>query len=104
MGVSKMQYDEKIIEKHAKKLYQQANSTIIAWSLLFLLLGAGISVGLAAVLDSEPTIWVAVGAIIGGLFGYSAGSARAFSLKLTAQTALCQMQIERNTRSAARED
>ena len=37
-------------------------------------------------------------AVVGALLGYAVGSERAFALRLMAQTALCQLQIERNTR------
>jgi len=40
-------------------------------------------------------------ALVGGALGAVVGNNRAFALRLMAQTALCQMQIERNTRPAA---
>ena len=42
--------------------------------------------------------------LVGGALGVVVGSNRAFALRLMAQTALCQMQIERNTRPAAGDD
>jgi hypothetical protein len=50
--------------------------------------------------DINGAAVVAVAAI-GAILGYAVGSERAFSLRLAAQTALCQAQIERNTRSLA---
>lgn len=43
----------------------------------------------------------AMGGLIGGVIGAMVGSERAFTLRLLAQQALCQVQIERNTRAAA---
>ncbi|NNM68869.1 MAG: hypothetical protein HKM00_02670 [Gallionella sp.] len=37
-----------------------------------------------------------IGAVGGGLFGFSRGKERAFKLKLEAQVALCQAQIEKH--------
>lgn len=39
-----------------------------------------------------------VGLVLFGLLGWALGRERAFVLKLQAQTALCQTQIELNTR------
>jgi hypothetical protein len=44
---------------------------------------------------------LAVGFLVGGVIGYFIGTERAFVLRLQAQIALCQVQIERNTRSSA---
>jgi len=38
-----------------------------------------------------------VGAVLGGIIGYTIGDARAFGYRIQAQSALCQLQIERNT-------
>ena len=42
---------------------------------------------------------VLICAFIGGMMGAALGRTKGFSLKLQAQTALCQVQIERNTRA-----
>lgn len=42
-----------------------------------------------------------VGAAIGGAIGYFLGSLKANGLRLEAQLALCQVAIEKNTRSGA---
>jgi len=47
------------------------------------------------------TAAVIIVALVGAVLGYLVGNDRAFALRLMAQTALCQMQIERNTRPAA---
>ncbi len=43
-----------------------------------------------------------VGAVIGGGIGYVVGQQRAFWFRLQAQLALCQAQIEENTRLKVR--
>ena len=58
----------------------------------------------ASLLPYSP--WVrelawALFAALGALFGIMAGNARANALRLQAQIALCQVQIERNTRRLA---
>lgn len=46
-------------------------------------------------------IWIGpvavVTIVLGGVLGYASGQAKAFELRLQAQTALCQVSIERNT-------
>ena len=55
----------------------------------------------ASVHDQIGTI-VLIGTFVGALLGFSSGRAHAFKLKLEAQNALCQAQIERNTRTEPR--
>ena len=45
---------------------------------------------------SDPGLGLAV-VVISASLGYMVGQSRAFSLRLQAQVALCQVQIERNT-------
>lgn len=55
-----------------------------------------------ALLAHGPGAGPGVGAVVlGGLVGWLAAQGPAFALRLHAQTALCQAQIERNTRSTA---
>jgi hypothetical protein len=44
---------------------------------------------------------IVVGGVVLGVLGYFVGQARAFHLRLLAQTALCQVKIEQNTRNRA---
>jgi hypothetical protein len=49
-----------------------------------------------------PGLWIGgIGAILGGAMGYAIGTEKAFTLRLQAQVALCQVQIEANTRAQA---
>ncbi len=104
-------YDERVIRKFANRLYAKAARVV------FVYIFFGILAGLAAgwVLGvTEPVammLWgtgydpqklaMLAGTVIFGLAGLALGLRRSFFLKLQAQLALCQMQIERNTRPAA---
>lgn len=48
--------------------------------------------------NREADLFAALGAVVAGLIGYAIGTEKAFQLKLQAQTALCQVKIEENTR------
>ncbi len=85
-------YDGAIIREYSSKLYARA-----AWNLFlfpFFLGGLG---GIAC------GVWLGRDWGFGGLFagvfvGYYIASQRAFQLRLLAQSAMCQVQIEENTR------
>lgn len=93
-------YDAEIIEQMASDLYSQARSIEFTWTVLGALGGAALGFTFGTSFD-WPVPWLVVGMVVGGLVGLSAGRSRSFRLKLEAQTALCQVQIERNTRAAA---
>src|SRR5205823_5787033 len=88
-------YDPSIIARFAERLYSRAQTTVVLYCVAGLLIGlvAGAAVGHVA--------GAVIGGVILGFLGYAFGQERAFSLKLQAQTALCQMQIEENTRKHA---
>jgi hypothetical protein len=112
-------YDPQVIQQYCDELYREARRIVI-WStinsaLLVGILGAILGTSLITFVAGQRTslsaaplaacgmvvILSVVGAILGAVNGYHSGSARAFDLKLTAQTALCQKQIELNTRRTA---
>lgn len=86
-------YDPKIIQEAADRLYDQARSVIVSSVLVGALIGAG---GGYAVI--HEFVAAALGAVGLGLVGFLIGRGQAFSLRLQAQTALCQVRIEENTR------
>lgn len=88
-----MQYDSKIIQEFAARLYRKANSVIATYTILGVIIGLGAG---AAVGQGAGAI---VGAAIVGVIGFVLGTERAFQYKLQAQTALCQVEIEKNTKS-----
>ena len=88
------------MQQFASKLYSRASSIVATYTLLGLLIGAGS--GLGALKMGSLGQPIMIGAIvICAMIGYSIGSEKAFWLRLQAQTALCQVEIELNTRAAA---
>ncbi len=94
-------YDPTVIQTFAARLYTQANSIVAVWTALGLF--GGMALGFAVATISDMVDWsapyIALGAVILAAIGYSHGSSKAFALKLQAQIALCQVQIEANTRT-----
>lgn len=93
-----VKYDPEIIEKFATAMYQEADKIILSSAITYGVLGL---VAGALTLSYLLGSWV-VGALLGGalgaFIGYRKGEAKAFELKLAAQTALCQVEIEKNSR------
>ncbi|MFZ2875057.1 MAG: hypothetical protein WAZ94_11320 [Phycisphaerales bacterium] len=93
------QYDSQILQKFADKLYARANGIIVAWTLIGLIAGGvGGAFIESAVRTGNGVVIIAVAAVLCAILGFAMGSSRAFLLKLQAQQALCQRQIELNTR------
>jgi hypothetical protein len=94
-------YDESVIVSFAERLYRRAASMVAAYALFGALVSALIGVGLGFAIKTPELIKgiaVVVG-LLGTVIGAMVGSERAFTLRLLAQQALCQVQIERNTRA-----
>lgn len=103
-----IEYEPTVIREFADKLYARAATIVLAHSVAGGL--SGVAVGAwagawTAYLDRRAggaLLIIASFAVVGGvlvaLLGYLVGSARAFALRLQAQQALCQLQIEENTR------
>jgi hypothetical protein len=90
-------YDSALIYTFAGRLYSRAESAIVTATLIGAVIGAVMGYAGGAVSGNGGT-FALVAAVIMGAIGYSIGSERAFQLKLQAQVALCQVQIEENTR------
>ena len=88
------EYNPEVIQKLADKLYSQANTIVVVLTLLGLIVG-GFG-GFSA--SQEFGVAAIVGLVLGGIIGYFIGQSRAFMLRVQAQIALCQRQIEYNTR------
>ena len=88
------EYNPELIQKLADKLYSQANTTVALATLLGLIVG-GFG-GFSA--SQEFGVAAIIGLVLGGVIGYLIGQSRAFMLRVQAQVALCQRQIEYNTR------
>jgi hypothetical protein len=116
-------YDAKVIYKYAASLYSRARLLVIGYTLVGVLIGCGVGKTYAtyeALTSSLPGLagfgsltgiqltppssssaeWVFSWALTLGLLGFWNGTNKAFALKLQAQTALCHVKIEENTRPA----
>lgn len=89
-------YEAKIINEFADHLYQRAGTIV-----LMHVVGIGLLGALAGRLMQPDTMEMAVGFFVGAVIGYYLGDNKAFILRLQAQMALCQAEIERNTRKSA---
>lgn len=89
-----VRYDPAVIQRYANGMYAQATQTVIVFTVVGLAIGA---VALYLV-GREPGLLI--GGIVGAVVGYLYGEGRASALRLAAQTALCQVAIEANTRPA----
>ncbi|MFT3694004.1 MAG: hypothetical protein QM831_12745 [Kofleriaceae bacterium] len=93
-----------MIHEFASRLYRRAARIAVMCAFLGFVIGAGAALPLSPLFaphshgDSGSSIFIVVG-IVGAVFGWVIGTERAFALRLMAQTALCQAQIERNTRT-----
>lgn len=98
------EYDPAIIQAHADGLYARATWLHLASTIGGVLAGLGYLYGWAsASARTENTTWF-VALALGGGTGWLVGSGAAFAMRLRAQLALCQLQIEINTRPPVAED
>lgn len=111
-------YDPRIIQQFVERLYKRAKMIVITSTIGSVLVGGIIGFVAGLLIDSGSArlprhvsldelgaelIACFMGALVFGLIGFMAGRERAFLLRLQAQTALCQVKIEENTRSSSRE-
>ncbi|WP_426752459.1 hypothetical protein [Myxococcus sp. Y35] len=96
-----VQYDPQIIHAHAAALYSRAARIVFTTGVLGFIVGAIAGSLLGATTEGRSGVFTLVGGLVGALIGVSIGRGRAFVLQLQAQSALCQVAIEANTRRAA---
>jgi positive regulator of sigma E activity len=89
-------YDAQVIVAFAERLYRQAATIAATYALLGALVGAAIGAAVGNALGSLFVVMV-LGAVLVGALAFAIGQQKAFALKLQAQVALCQVQIEDNT-------
>lgn len=93
-------YDPAFIQRFADRLYARAAITAVTSTVLGLLIGFLLAPmllqNLPPALSTRCPDWLV--AVLLGAIGLAQGLERGFVLRLQAQTALCQMEIERNTR------
>lgn len=91
-------YDPKIIQDHADQLYAQADKapflSAYAAGLVGLVIGLGTGMGLEIGLGGGIAFGVVLGLLAGGA-GFAVGRSQATRMRVAAQTALCQVAIER---------
>lgn len=88
-----IEYDPDGIRKLAARLYRRSTFVLYFWPVLFGVFGFGASQNN----DHLPSKLISIGIII--VLGYLFGTLRSMMLRAQAQTLLCQMQIEENTRA-----
>lgn len=93
-------YDPQIIQKFADRLYARSAGAIVISAFLGVVIGFALNPFLIGWLPAGLANWLPewTWAAVFGVLGFLQGMERAALFKLQAQTALCQMQIERNTR------
>jgi hypothetical protein len=101
-------YDPEIIEEYAARLYRRASTMGIGAAVTGAVVGAFFgAIPLTSLGDAWPiphmfgVASMLVGVVAGALIGFVIGDARAFGYRLQAQSALCQLQGERNTAAVA---
>ena len=98
-----IQYDPAVINQFAESLYLKADRVIRNYAIGGCLVGfiIGLVINGKAALGGVSGVFVAlIPTAMFGYFGYTAGQSAAFKYKLQAQTALCNIKIEENTRKS----
>jgi hypothetical protein len=95
-----VQYESNIIRAHAEALYDQARGIVFMSGLIGFILGGIGGAMLDGAMNGGPMGKIVL-ALLVMYIGIRHGRGRAFVLQLQAQTALCQVAIEANTRRAA---
>jgi hypothetical protein len=92
-------YDPSVIVTFADGLYGQAASIEGTYALAGALIGGAVGGAIGAAIAGGSSLMVGIfGAAIVGVVGWQVGRQKAAGLRLQAQVALCQVQIEANTR------
>ena len=94
-----IEYNPKVIQEYAERLHLQARDAVPMLFFIGLLSGMIIFSGITAWCKiGFDALIVSIGALVGGVMGYSAGQQKAFALKLQAHLALCQLKMEESVR------
>jgi hypothetical protein len=89
-------YDSGIIERFADKLYSRAATIVFLYTFVGLIFAAGALFAVRQSFQNDAAGWIA--GVVTVAIAFYLGQQRAFQLRLQAQVALCQVQIEKNTR------
>jgi hypothetical protein len=102
-------YDPRVIEQFAENLYRKASAFVLGSVVVGAALGAAFgAIPLTSLGESWPIpsifgfATLLAGGVFGAVIGYVIGDTRSFGYRLQAQSALCQLQVERNMAVLAR--
>lgn len=93
-------YDAAVIEKFAEALYRRAAGIVLLYGLMGFFGGGILGAFLGARSQGATGVFALIVGLVGALIGTVMARGKADALRLQAQTALCHVQIEANTRSA----
>lgn len=91
-------YDSHVIYYFTDELYARADLIIIVYTGIGGLIGAFLGYMVGEIVRGGGLLTVAIGLAVVGAIGYFIGNGKAFELRVQAQTLLCQVAIEENTR------
>lgn len=89
-------YDKAVIQQAANKLYAQARTVTVLYTIAGVVVGAVAGSFAVQVSEAMPL----VGALVLALVAFQRAREKTFTLRLQAQAALCQVRIEENTSRA----
>ena len=94
-----VEYDPQVIQDYADGLYKQSKSITTCYFFIGIFAAIIIFSKISEILMGEfDFLIVAIGVFIGGVMGLFAGKNRSMEMQLEAQQALCQVQIQKNTK------
>jgi len=92
-------YEPEFIKDFANGLYKQAQYVVPLHFFIGIFLGLFVFNAISILLINMLDFLISsIGVLVGGVMGLQAGRDKAAQLKLQAQLALCQLNIEENTR------
>jgi F0F1-type ATP synthase assembly protein I len=94
-------YDPTLLRTLADKLNAQARTAVVVGIIAGAITG-GLFGFAASLIFMTSHSYLVPGAVVGAVLGVFAGRRKAQALRLQAQMALCQVQIEENTRLGRR--
>jgi len=98
-------YDVALIQSLANRMYSQSRTVVVKYTIIGAVLFSLIFYIAASIEQNSslaPTKSLGVGLLIGVVLGFMLGQRRSYQFKMEAQLALCQVQIERNTRTSGK--
>lgn len=91
-------YNPSIIRSFANELYKQSSIIVLQHTISGVIVGSILGLIISSMLQIIVLPLAVIGGIVGGFLGSILGNAKAFMLKLQAQLALCQVEIEKGIR------